>query len=129
MIIFIGSMLLFVLGIVLTCNSRNESTANSRNESTAIVGVILVIFSGIFLIICLVSLVTNPIEVRGDINKFLATKTTIEAARKTGIDIENTAVQHKIIESNQWLAKQQYFNSTIFELWIPDEVDKLKQIR
>lgn len=121
MIIFISLILLLVLGIALLCKNWYENTGT--------VGAILATFSGIFLIIGLTSLTTNSIKVRGDINKFLATEITIEAARKTGIDIENTAIQHKIIESNQWLAKQQYLNSTIFELWIPDEVDKLKPIR
>jgi cell division protein FtsX len=121
MIIFISLILLFVLGIALLCKNQNESL-----EVTTI---ILTIFSGIFLIVSSISLVTNSIEVRSDINKFIATETTIEIARKVGVDVENTAIQHKIIESNQWLAKQQYLNSTIFELWIPDEIDKLKPIR
>ena len=121
MIIFIGLTVLFVLGIALMCESQDERTG--------IIGIFLTVFPGIFLIIALVSLVTNPIEVKGDINKFLATKATIEIARKAGVDVENMAIQHKVIESNQWLAKQQYYNSTIFGLWVPDEIDKLKPIR
>jgi drug/metabolite transporter superfamily protein YnfA len=121
MIILISLVLLSIFGIILACKSRDNSAA--------IIGIALTAFSGVFLIMALVSLITNPVEVKSDINKFLATEATIEQARKTGVDVENAAIQHKIIESNQWLAKEQYYNSTIFELWIPDEIDKLKPIR
>ena len=140
MIIFAVLILLFILGVALICTNWDENTG--------VVGVILAIVSIVFLIISLISLVTHPIEVKSDISKFLATKVTIEKARRIDhkridwlldaktIDIqgvativENAVIQHKVIESNQWLAKQQYYNSTIFGLWIPDEVDKLKPIR
>ena len=29
---------------------------------------------------------------------------------------------------NQWLASTQYYNGTMFDLWIPDEVDSLEPI-
>ena len=121
MIIIISLILLFIFGIVLGCKSRDENAV--------IIGIILAVFSGIFLIVALVSLMTNTIEIKSDIHKFLITDTTIEVARKAGTDIENAAIQHKIIESNQWLAKQQYYNSTVFGLWIPDEIDNLEPIR
>lgn len=121
MIIFISLALLVVVGSLLLYNEREWETG--------VIGIILIVVPGIFLVICLISLIVNPIEVKSDINKFLATETTIEQARKTGVDIENAAIQHKIIESNQWLAEKQYYNSTIFGLWIPDKVDNLKPIR
>ena len=140
MIIFAALTVIFVFGVGLMCTSRDGNAG--------MVGVILAVISGIFLIICLIVLVVNPIEVKGDISKFLATKATIEKARKINykridglsdiktIDIqevativENAVIQHKVIESNQWLAKQQYYNSTIFGLWIPNDVDKLEPIR
>jgi hypothetical protein len=121
MIIIISLALLIVLGIFLLYKEHEWSTG--------VVGVLLMAFSGIFLIICLISLIVNPMDVKSNINKFLATKITIETARKTGVNIENAAIQHKIIESNQWLAKKQYYNSTMFGLWIPDEIDNLKPIK
>lgn len=121
MIIIISLVLLFVFGIILACKGRDEN-------ATAI-GIIFTIVSGIFLIIALISLITNPMEVESNINKFLATEASIEQARETGVDVENAAIQHKIIESNQWLAKKQYYNSTIFGLWIPDKVNSLKPIK
>lgn len=121
MIIFIGLTLLIVIGLFLLYNDREWGTGAA--------GVFLMVFPSIFLIICLVSLITYPIEVKSNINKFLATEATTEAARENGVDVENAAIQHKIIESNQWLVKEQYYNSTMFGLWIPNEVDNLKQMR
>ena len=121
MTILISLTLLIVLGIFLL-RKYNEWNAG-------VAGLLLITFSGMILIIALISLITNPMEVKSDINKFLVTGVTIEIARKAGVDVENAAIQHKIIESNQWLVKEQYYNSTIFGLWIPDEVDNLKPIR
>ena len=121
MIIIISLVLLFVFGIILTCKSRDDNTT--------IIGIILIVVSGMFLIITLISLITNSMEIKSNINKFLATEASIEQARETGVDVENAAIQHKIIESNQWLAKEQYYNSTIFGLWIPDKVNSLKPIK
>ena len=121
MIILLSLTLLLILGMLLLYESFTWNTE--------IPGMILTIFSAIFLIISLVSLITNPIEIKAGAAKFQATGTTIETARKTGVAIENAAIQHKVIECNQWLAKQQYYNSTIYGLWIPDEIDNLKPIR
>ena len=121
MIIFISLILLFGLGVFLLCKEREWGTG--------IAGMFLITFPSIFLIICTISLIVNPMEVKSNINKFLATEATIEAARENGVDVENAAIQHKIIESNQWLVKEQYYNSTMFGLWIPDEVDNLKQMK
>jgi len=117
MIIIISLILLVAIGIFLSY------------EKFEVAGTILIIFSGIFLAMCLVSLITNPIGIKAEVAKFQAAKASIERARENEVDIENTAIQHKIIECNQWLAEQQYYNSTIFSVWIPDEVDNLKPMR
>ena len=70
----------------------------------------------------------NSIEVKAKIHEFEATRMTIERARLNGINLEDTAIQLKVIESNQWLANQQYYNSIILGWWVPDEIDDLKPI-
>jgi ABC-type Fe3+-siderophore transport system permease subunit len=93
------------------------------------IGIAFAGIAGMLLFISTVSIITNPIGVKADIKKFLATGVAIEAARKAGVAVENAAIQHKIIEANQWLAQQQYYNTTMFELWVPNAVDDLKPIR
>jgi cytochrome c biogenesis factor len=120
MIILIILVLAMLIGIALLWKGGDVS---------GVIGMVITVIAGMALLIATVSLITDCIEVKSEINKFLATKATIETARETGVGIENTAIQHKIIESNQWLAQKQYYNSTIFGLWIPDEIDNLKPIK
>lgn len=116
MAIFLALTIIMIVGIMLMCNGKE-------------VGMVPIVISGMLLLIAVLTLLTHPMEVESDITRFLATEVTIEIARKAGVDVENAAIQHKIIESNQWLAQEQYYNATIFDWWIPDEVDNLKPIR
>lgn len=88
--------------------------------------VITVLVSG--LAICLVTIPVSYLVVTSEIQQFNSVRITLEVARKKGMDLENAAIQQKIIDSNKWLAKNQYWNGTLFDIWIPDEVDKLKPI-
>ena len=116
MIIVIILAVLTVLGIVL-------------ERKTEAIGGLIIILCGGLLLVAVIAKLGFSIETHGKISEFQATNTTIEQARQNGIDLENAAIQHKIIESNQWLANRQYYNSTIFGWWIPDEVDRLGPIK
>jgi len=89
--------------------------------------VLLIVVLGCF-IMGFFAKIVNPIEVKAKIHEFEATRMTIERARLNGINLEDTAIQLKVIESNQWLANQQYYNSIILGWWVPDEIDDLKPI-
>lgn len=121
MTIFISLTILFGIGLFLSYKDKYGVIGK--------IGEFVAITSGPLLLSALVLLIINSIEVKSNINKFLATKTTIETARKEGTNIESAVIKYKIIKSNQWLAKEQYYNTTIFRLWIPDEVDVLKPIK
>jgi len=95
-------------------------------------------FCGMFLIAlsALILLVLGPMipaclhTTRLEIAAFNSTKTTIAIARDAGgPGLEAAAIQLKIIEQNQWLAKTQKANMSMFGLWVPDEVMKLKPIK
>lgn len=64
----------------------------------------------------------------GEIQKFESVRTTIEMARANGAEIETAALQVKIAEMNAWLASQQFYNGTVFDIYIPDAVMDLKPI-
>lgn len=121
MIICATLIILIALGIVVATKSRNEyvTVASMR----------VVILCSLLLAISTINRVIHPIEVHSNISKFIATKATVEQARSDGVNVESAAIQHKIIESNQWLAKEQYYNNSIFGWWIPDEIDNLKPIK
>lgn len=117
MLIITIMVLILITGIIIQRERRYQS-----------LGDIILFIGSIITFSSLIVLCASQIGIRGDIQEFLATKTTIEIARKNGVVIENAAIQHKIIECNQWLASKQYYNKTIFDIWIPDEVNKLKPI-
>ena len=66
----------------------------------------------------------------GEIVEFKSIQTTLETARQGNYSpYEIAAIQQKVVDSNKWLANIQYWNSTILEWYIPDEVDGLKPIK
>lgn len=65
---------------------------------------------------------------QASICEFQATQKTIEEIRKRD-NIESAAMNIKITECNQWLARAQYYNKTVFCLYIPNIVDNLQPIQ
>lgn len=93
-----------------------------------IIGIPVATIGGIILIISLITIPITHYQVHGEIHSFEATKSTVDRARATGRKIEDAAMQLKIIEQNQRLASTQYYNGTIWDIWIPDAIDELNPI-
>jgi len=92
-------------------------------------GVGLSIFCGFCLIFGFAIIMPlEHMEVHEKIVKFHATAETVERAREGGETWELAAFQSEIASSNRWLVGIQYYNSTLFDIWIPDEVDTLSPI-
>lgn len=91
-------------------------------------GFLLVIICGFFLFTICVIGPANYYSAMSAMKEFESVRTTIESARARGNDWENAALQQKVIESNQWLASAQYWSSTIFEPFWPDEIMYLEPI-
>jgi len=89
----------------------------------------LIICGSIVLFGVLIILLINSFVVKAEITKFEATRQAIIVSRKTEDDFERAAIQHKIIERNEWLAGMVYWNQTIFDIFIPDEVMQLKPLK
>ena len=83
---------------------------------------------GIILISLLILLYFNPMEINSDIQGFKAIEQTIQTDRGNE-NLENTALKMKIIDANRWLAKTQYYNNTVWGLWIPDTIEDLEPIK
>ncbi len=93
-------------------------------------GTILSLLCGLALFILIILWVVFYASNTSDIQKYYATKQTVEASRSKDIDlVERAALTQSIIEVNSWLSEIQYWNETIFDQAIPDEVMKLKPIK
>ena len=65
-----------------------------------------------------------------NIQTYHATKVTVESSREQDAAyIERAALTQKIIDVNAWLGRVQYWNQTIFDPYIPDEVMELEPLK
>lgn len=121
MTILITATILLILGLWI----------NSKGDWGWVeaVGMILAFISGMALIIGLIGLPISRMDSFAKIAEYESVKLTLEQARKDDNQMENVALQHKIIDNNKWLASQLYYNRTLIDIWIPDEILKLKPIK
>lgn len=117
MMIFLVLVFLFVAGLYL----GNKYPYSLWSVVSLAVGAILAIL-----------LIMLPICYYSDlawIEKYHAFKVTVEEARKSNIsEIERAAILQDIAEWNQDIANVKYWNKTIFDIYIPDEVESLEML-
>ena len=118
MVIFI---VLFVCAVVFT------GWAISDDWDRDLVG-LGAMTSWVFLVIALLVLGTVRVSVSAEIAEYHAVKDSIQNARN-GSDWEKAAMAHKIIETNKWLAENKWYNQSIFDVFIPDEIDTLELLK
>ena len=121
MIILITSTILLILGLWIASKGDWDLI-----EGT---GAILAFISGMALVIGLIILPINRMDSFAKIAEYKSVELTLEQARKDDNQMENVALQHKIIDSNKWLASQLYYNGTLFDIWVPDEILELEPIK
>lgn len=110
---------LFVVGVYLASGYEYDG-----------IGLALAGVCGIILFFALSILPLNYYGTKGQIVEYQAIKTSIEDARQGNIsEIERAALATKIITTNQWVASSQYWNKTIFDIYIPDEVEQLELLK
>ena len=67
---------------------------------------------GVGFLVVVLFLITNPVSVNGNLAGFRAVQQTVSVARQNDAAMsayELAALQQKIVDQNQWLAKQQYW--------------------
>ena len=92
---------LIIIGILLLIYSYNYDN----------LGIVLIVIFGMWLIIHIVGILTAKINYESHIAQRNALVETIENARNNSNNYEIAAVTNKIIEYNQDLAKQKYYNT------------------
>jgi hypothetical protein len=91
---------------------------------------VLALISGCILFIALVIFPINHIEARSFIIQYYAAKETINQSRQAEIsDIERATLTNTITTINAEIANYQYWNKTIFDIYIPDEVMELELLK
>ena len=124
MLILISLIVALIIGIVLYVVGEDSCIDVIHG-----LGAVLMVVAGVLLAVAIMTLSISRYNINAQIQAYHSTISTIETARANGIDLEDAAIQHKIIELNRELAEVQYYNTTIFDIWIPDEVMDFEPIK
>lgn len=122
-----------IIGIALVLALIGLFLVFRESDTPIICGIVILAVSGLALFIVALSVPSERLEIQGKITEFKSIEASVSLARGQGRAsserlIENAALQQKIVEANAWLARKQYWNQTLFDIWIPDKVDQLKPI-
>ena len=120
MLVLLCTLIVLVVGILL------QVFGDYDVEDT---GSFITIIGGVLFFMALVMLPCIYCQYLGEIVEFESMITSIENARLNGNELENAAIQHKIIEANKWIASKQFWNKTIWDWYIPDAVMDLESIK
>lgn len=118
-------MTIIIILIAITIIGRLILGNNSFNFP----GSLMIFVGGAMLLLSATIFPLAHLDIKSQIMEYQAVKATLIEARKDNANIENAAMQLKIIEINQWIASVQFYNKTIFEIWIPDEVNELEFLK
>ena len=87
----------------------------------------LTVFSLLCFFILLISIPISRTSNASEIQEFKIMRQILDNAENN--NPESATIQIKIIEHNQWLASMKYYNQSIWDIWIPDEIENLKYIK
>jgi hypothetical protein len=127
-IILLTCIAILAVGIVMRKIGNKIADVDFSLASEGI-GVILIFFGIVGIVTIAISLPLIHSSIKSEILQFEETKATYEWAREQSVDLEIAAIQLNIAEYNRWLKNKQYWNDTIFGIFIPDRVMELKPIK
>ncbi len=90
-----------------------------------------ILFGGLLLITAL-TIPINRIDCRQDMRYYEALKETIKESRSiadVSHGVERAAIITEVVKMNAWLKDAQYWNNTLFGIWVPDTVDALQPLK
>ena len=120
-------LVLIVLTVVTTVGIATFRIANEHNLE--LINLLSSVVCGFCLLFALTLLPINNAVICAEIQKIKAFQETIDFARENGRPLESAALQIKIAQANEQIAGWQYWNGTLFDAWIPDEVMDLEPPR
>lgn len=121
MTIILTVTVILVIGILLAMN---------KNYDTSVLGTVIVGCSLVVAIIIAITLPLSRMSYKGSIEEYKATKYTIEESRKKeNNEAERVSLSKQIMETNMFIERNKRYNKSIFDLWIPDEIENLKMLK
>ena len=121
-------IILIVLGVLTLIGFAIMGFTDNYDDAHFAGGLVATI-AGVILLLALVAIPLTKLEIHAGIQQVEAVRLTVEAARENGATLESAAIQIKVAEMNEWIARIQYYRTTVFDIWYPTEIDALKPIR
>ena len=116
-------ILIALIGAALVCFYLFVQT---KNDGWSFAAILLSFFTFIALLFWPI----NYYSEMANIQRFKETQKTYERIRaKDAKSLESAAIQVDIAAQNRWLTGLKYWNATIFDIFIPDEIEKLEPIK
>jgi hypothetical protein len=119
MIILVSLIFLMVVCVFWNANTK------MYDDTLSILCIIIV---GVLLLICSISIPVERCGFNSNIKKLQAFEMTLDNMRQKE-SIENAAIQMEVAKWNQWIAGKKYWNDTLFDIWIPDEIKTIEFIK
>lgn len=88
-------------------------------------GVVFCLAGGLGLALCVLTIPLNRMAWQSSFVEVEA----IRQSRETATEIESAAWRMKAAEVNAHLASGRYYNGTLFDLWIPDQINQVEPIQ
>jgi Zn-dependent membrane protease YugP len=119
-------IILTVLGVLLiACIIWGRYTNYGDDGILSELGIIII---GVVLVFFILALPFERCGFNSNLKKLQAFEMTLDNMRKKE-SIENTAIQMEVAKWNQWIAGKKYWNDTLFDIWIPDEIKTIEFIK
>lgn len=115
-----------IIGVAIMLITEDES------EVMLYTGFFICVAGGIGTLVVIGCLIIHPIEVKADIQAFNSVRETVSIARENPeiSQFELAALQHKIIEKNQWLRRSKYWAKHSLTNWFyPRDIFKVQPIK
>jgi hypothetical protein len=87
------------------------------------------VLSSLLLFIAIISLPIYRMATHEKIIRFESVRTSFEESRSRPDNVERYTRIDQIVNYNAWLAGAQYYNKTVFDIWIPDDIENIKSIK
>lgn len=122
MLVIFSLLVMFCIGLYFVLSTR-------FNDFIEVFGLLITAISGIGLTVVMITLPFAHVDSPAHAARYHAFKITLEDARHSGISIERAAIEHDIIEWNKHIATDRYWNSTIFDIFVPDANAELEFLK
>ena len=124
-------MTLLIMAVILALIGLLIVRVAGYSDLLEFIGVGFIAIGAIATVVWLIATPLSYSTTKGRIAQFEALRHTVEVARRDDSMakvMENVMLQQEIVKGNCWLADTKYWNTTVFDIAIPDEIEDLKPI-